>query len=46
VKVICKNPVTQRPKLSFMCIEEGEEVQAKEICNVFKKTIGEISPNI
>jgi hypothetical protein len=27
----------KRPNLRIMTIEEGEEVQAKVICNVFKK---------
>jgi hypothetical protein len=36
----------QRPKLKIMGIEEGEEVQAKRICNIFKKIITENFPNL
>jgi hypothetical protein len=32
-----------RPNLRIMGIEEGEEVQAKGICNIFNKIITEIS---
>jgi hypothetical protein len=33
------------PSLRIMCIEE-EEVQAKEICNIFNKIITERLPNL
>jgi predicted nucleic acid-binding Zn-ribbon protein len=36
----------KRPKLRIMGIEEGEEVQAKWICNIFNKIITEIFPNL
>jgi hypothetical protein len=36
----------KRPNLRIMGIEEGEEVQAKEICNIFNKIITENFPNI
>jgi chromosome segregation ATPase len=36
----------KRPNLRIMGIEEGEEVQAKEICNIFNKIITENSPNL
>jgi predicted nucleic acid-binding Zn-ribbon protein len=36
----------KRPKLRIMGIEEGEEVQAKWICNIFNKVITEIFPNL
>jgi hypothetical protein len=36
----------KRPNLRIMGIEEGEEVQAKEICNTFKKIITENFPNL
>jgi hypothetical protein len=35
----------KRPNLRIMCIEEGEEVQAKEIHNIFNK-ITENFPNL
>jgi chromosome segregation ATPase len=34
------------PKLRIMGLEEGEEVQAKEICNIFNKIITENFPNL
>jgi chromosome segregation ATPase len=36
----------KRPNLRIMGIEEGEEVQAKEIDNIFNKIITEKSPNL
>jgi hypothetical protein len=36
----------KRPNLRIMGIEEGEEVQAKGICNIFNKIIAEIFPNL
>jgi hypothetical protein len=36
----------KRPNLRIMGIEEGEEVQAKGICNIFNKTITEIFSNL
>jgi hypothetical protein len=36
----------KRPNLRIMGIEEGEEVQAKGICNIFNKIITENSPNL
>jgi hypothetical protein len=36
----------KRPNLRTMGIEEGEEVQAKEICNIFNKIITENFPNL
>jgi hypothetical protein len=36
----------KRPSLRIMGIEEGEEVQAKGICNVFNEIITEIFPNL
>jgi hypothetical protein len=36
----------KRPNLRIMGIEEGEEVQAKEICNIFNKIITEKFPNL
>jgi chromosome segregation ATPase len=33
----------KRPNLRIMGIEEGEEMQAKGICNIFKKIIQKIS---
>jgi chromosome segregation ATPase len=36
----------KRPNLRIMGIEEGEEVQAKGICNIFNKIITENFPNI
>jgi hypothetical protein len=33
----------KRPNLRIMGIEEGEEVQAKGICNIFNKIIMKIS---
>jgi septal ring factor EnvC (AmiA/AmiB activator) len=35
----------KRPNQRIMGIEEGEEVQAKGICNIFNKTIRENFPN-
>jgi chromosome segregation ATPase len=35
----------KRPKLRIVGIEEGEEVQAKRICNIFNKIITENFPN-
>jgi hypothetical protein len=32
----CTNSI-KRPNLRIMAIEEGEEVQAKRICNIFNK---------
>jgi hypothetical protein len=37
---------TKRPNLRIMGIEEGEEVQAKEIPNIFNKIITENFPNL
>jgi hypothetical protein len=34
------------PNLKIMGIEEGEEVQAKGICNIFNKIITENFPNL
>jgi hypothetical protein len=36
----------KRPNLQTMGIEEGEEVQAKGIGNIFNKIIAENSPNL
>jgi hypothetical protein len=36
----------KRPKLRIMGIEEGEEVQAKGICNIFNKIITDNFPNL
>jgi hypothetical protein len=36
----------KRPKLSIVDIEEGEAVQAKESCNIFKKVITENIPKL
>jgi hypothetical protein len=36
----------KRPNLRIMCIEEGEEVQAKGMSNVFNKIITENFPNL
>jgi hypothetical protein len=36
----------KRPNLRIMGIEEGEEVQAKGICNIFNKRITENFPNL
>jgi hypothetical protein len=36
----------KRPNLRIMGIEEGEEVQAKGICNIFNKIITEYFPNL
>jgi hypothetical protein len=36
----------KRPNLRIIAIEEGEEVQAKRMCNIFNKTITEIFPNL
>jgi hypothetical protein len=36
----------KRPNLRIMGIEEGEEVQAKEICSIFNKIITEKFPNL
>jgi hypothetical protein len=35
----------KRPNLRIMGTEEGEEVQAKEMCNTFNKIITENFPN-
>jgi chromosome segregation ATPase len=37
---------TKRPNLRIMGIEEGEEVQAKGMCNIFNKIITENFPNL
>jgi hypothetical protein len=37
---------SKRPNLRLMGIEEGEEVQAKGICNIFNKIITENCPNL
>jgi hypothetical protein len=34
------------PNLRTMCIEEGKEVQAKGICNMFNKIIADNFPNL
>jgi archaeosine-15-forming tRNA-guanine transglycosylase len=36
----------KRPNLRFVGIEEGEEVQARGICNIFNKIIIENFPNL
>jgi hypothetical protein len=36
----------KRPNLIIMSIEEGEEMQAKGICNILKKIITEKFPNL
>jgi hypothetical protein len=36
----------KRPNLRIMGIEEGEEVQAKGICNIFNKIITKNFPNL
>jgi hypothetical protein len=36
----------KRPNLRVMGIEEGEEVQAKRMCNIFNKIITENFPNL
>jgi archaeosine-15-forming tRNA-guanine transglycosylase len=36
----------KRPNLRIMGINEGEEVQAKGMCNIFNKIITENFPNI
>jgi hypothetical protein len=36
----------KRPTLRIMGIEEGEEVQAKGICNIFNKIITKNFPNL
>jgi hypothetical protein len=36
----------KRPNLRIMGIEEGEEVQAKGMCNIFNKVITENFPNL
>jgi hypothetical protein len=36
----------KRSNLRIMGIEEGEEVQAKGMCNIFKKIITENFPNL
>jgi hypothetical protein len=36
----------KRPNLRIMGIEEGEEVQAKGMCNIFNKTVTENFPNL
>jgi hypothetical protein len=40
------NDSIKRPNLRIMGIEEGEEVQAKGICNIFNKIITENFPNL
>jgi predicted nuclease with TOPRIM domain len=37
---------TERPNLRIMSTEEGEEMQAKGMCNVFNKIITENFPNL
>jgi hypothetical protein len=46
VKRKCKNSPTKRPKLRIMITEDGEEVQAKGMCNIFKKIMTENFPNL
>jgi archaeosine-15-forming tRNA-guanine transglycosylase len=36
----------KRPNLRIIGIEEGEEVQAKGVCNIFNKIITENSTNL
>jgi hypothetical protein len=36
----------KRPNLKIMATEEGEDVQAKGICNIFNKIIAENFPNL
>jgi hypothetical protein len=36
----------KRPNLRIMVIEQGEEVQAKGMCNIFNKIITENFPNL
>jgi chromosome segregation ATPase len=36
----------KRPNQRIMGLEEGEQVQAKEICNIFNKLITENFPNL
>jgi hypothetical protein len=36
----------KRPNMKIMGIEEGEEVQAKGMCNIFNKIITENFPNL
>jgi hypothetical protein len=36
----------KRPNLQIMGTEEGEEVQAKGICNIFNRIITENFPNL
>jgi hypothetical protein len=36
----------KRPNMRIMYIEEGEEVRAKRICNIFNKIITENFPNL
>jgi septal ring factor EnvC (AmiA/AmiB activator) len=36
----------KRPNERIMGIEDGEEMQAKELCNIFHKIITEIFPNL
>jgi hypothetical protein len=36
----------KRPNLKIMATEEGEDVQAKGICNLFNKIIAENFPNL
>jgi hypothetical protein len=40
------NDSIKRPNLRIMGIEEGEDVQAKGICNIFNKIITEKFPNL
>jgi hypothetical protein len=47
MKEMCKNSLTiKRLNLRIMGIEEGEEAQAKGICNTFNKIITENFPNL
>jgi TolA-binding protein len=41
-----KTEEIKRPNLRIMSIKEGEEIQAKEICNIFNKVITENFPNL
>jgi hypothetical protein len=47
VKSKCKNSLTpSKDQLEIMGIEEGEEVQAKRMCNIFNKIMTENFPNL
>jgi hypothetical protein len=47
VKGICNNSVTpQKTNMRIMGIEEGEDMQAKWICNIFNKIITENFLNV